>query len=66
MQDSVAIKTVSPAGGTSSTEDTNGFFSHLWETVESRGQRHHGWMMDKNESFCMVAEYSAKQREDIV
>ena len=54
-QDSVAIKTVSPAaGGTSSTEDTNGLLSYLWETVEGNDTMGE---LDKNKLYHLLVAY---------
>ena len=54
-RDSVAIKIVSPAaGGTSSTEDTNGFLSYLWETVEGNDTMGE---LDKNKLYHLLVAY---------
>ena len=54
-QDSVAIKTVSPAaGGTSRTEDTNGLLSYLWETVEGNDTMGE---LDKNKFYHLLVAY---------
>ena len=54
-QDDVIIKAVSPVGGNLSTEDSSGFFNHIWETEQDNDTMGE---LDKNKLYYLLAAYS--------